>query len=1487
MCRRGDGQFDCSLHPRPSHCCYFNLLLLPDLEEVSGAGCACAFELQHRNRDAAVGQPATATSTEPYTNASEPEAEANPKRRRTRSGGEAMPGLPLGWESDYDGQRWFYMYRPSGHTQYHFPSEGDEFPDFIDSTAPAPVLAPEERLESQQQVRRQTSTAGAKAPAVGNGARKPDKPLMSATAQPVSFVWEAEDDGEDDGEDGEQVFQPENFMFLGPGSYVDVSPLNDDDEEAAKRVVAGGIGRRFDGGRQGVGGKGVSPVASGKTTPMVPKSELLGSPEQRESAATTSGPDAVESPPVMSEPVQPAPGSPPITDSQPTIHMIDGREVPHELPVDIQPPSPPQVFDPVGIVAEMPTEHTAVAHIELHPDPVEMGDNSILAPIETAAAGRMAELPERSSSLKVKAPQKMETKQTEQETPEPTQQQGQQGQQFQQGQPEPPKEEPQGQQWQQIQPQPVQQQQQPNGQWPQPQPQGQQQQPGYQWPQQQLGQQSQQWQQVPHGQQKQIQHGQQRVYQWFQQNGPAPTQSPEEKLEPFKIARKPTGGIGQQSAYQPYAPGQEDAAATTQPTTNRRRSNAGSLQREVSLMLGSRTDSAASFDLSSVPRVLSPGQMPPKASMGETVQQGAPQQGAAAPAIHSGAGKGTYEGKASDQELSHVPSVLQPAKNGQSRNSLQAPPQPAAPIKPQPAPVLENQASQKSQSQDALSKFPSILKPARGRGATSPREQQAPQIPPVPGPTDPSGGAQGQGRTSPQPTGHPTSMTPGPGQQPSRQSGQRVTTFHGALSSQVPPAGAQAYIPYQRPPGDQAPPQGPWQIQQPARPASAMPNIGHVQQSAPNKWLGSYQTIPPGNAHGQPSTGAPLHGQMQQLSQSNQPQVLQQQFRQIQKMQSAQPGRSQSAMGNPSSPGEASPIRSRSESQPSVYPLHTPSPMDPFRRDSSNPSIVQSVNGTAYTPSPSNGTSGPGPHVITQGGIKGSPGPPVPTKVPLQHAPGSFFPVQNPDQSSSPPQHPSNEHPVGFQATMANAAKRPLARPKPGPPPQNKSAEQQSSRPPPQPPPQGSATSTPVHLLGRIEEHDESEAVSEPNETPQGTSPRSMASSLQQSPHVQRQSELPPAQGSVGLQSLVAEALPQGPGAPRQQCRNQQTRGQPAPGQVLPQGQHPGEPPVEHAPQGRIPQGQMQSQGPMPPQGFAPPGQPFQQHAPWNVMHPSARPQGFHPGLAPPQGLSNPSGKEKETKWAKWFKTSKPSQSPLPQQQPTQYPPGKIPAQGNPNQPLPQWTAGQYFKALGWQPGQGRPPPGFQPGMPHQFAPGPQMGGPMPPGQGPTPSQRSSRRRTSDSASTSTVGSSVHLQQDIQQHQPGQAPGLGPQPVGNSQPSQPSPAAPAVLNQPGPQGPGDHHEKAHSNAGLPPPEHMQQLPRQGPKPSAGQNPMPAPPMANSNAEAPNNNSQAVTGNTKVDAGPHGQPPRDDRWAKNAAADYSGGDWGNEEGWQRR
>ena len=272
-----------------------------------------------------------------------------------------MSNLPPGWDLDYDGSRWFYKYRSSGLIQYTFPREGDEFPDYVDASAPAPALAPEERLESQQQVRRKGDVGIASAP-------KPKSSAMSATGGPVSDTW---DDGEDD---GYAHFQPENFMFLGPGAYTDISPLVDDDENSAKSKV-------------------VSPAETeSKATPDAASERTLLSPPV--SSVSTPAPShsvvAVETPPVTTASLAESQDA---HISIPEMHMLDSLALPPELPEETR-------FNPVGVLAEMPTEDTAVAHVELHPDPVEMGDNTVLAPVEKFYLNSgIAELPTQNSPV--------------------------------------------------------------------------------------------------------------------------------------------------------------------------------------------------------------------------------------------------------------------------------------------------------------------------------------------------------------------------------------------------------------------------------------------------------------------------------------------------------------------------------------------------------------------------------------------------------------------------------------------------------------------------------------------------------------------------------------------------------------------------------------------------------------------------------------------------------------------------------------------------------------------------------------------------------------------------------------------------------------------------------------------------------------------------------------------------------------------------------
>ncbi|EHK41788.1 hypothetical protein TRIATDRAFT_29055 [Trichoderma atroviride IMI 206040] len=314
-----------------------------------------------------------------------------------------MATLPPGWEWDYDGNRWLYRYTPTGHVQYHFPSAGDEFPDFIDAASPAPDLAPEEKLESQQQVKRHTSVTGGPSRTGRAAARDEDgwRLRMSATAQPVSAVWEdefgAEDDNDNDNEvEGEAVFQPENFMYLGPGTYVDVSPLVEEEEEAARRAVVGAEQR---GGLPTDSNRGVSPMVSQNTTPMVRTSEAVArtEPGAREHGFTTAiNERAFEPPPPIisyEEPAMVTPIEGYIVGEASAVPEEEALNYEmYELPVETAVPLHLQ-FDPVGVVAEMPTEHTASARVETHPDPVELAGTYIMAPVEIEPRPGFVELP--------------------------------------------------------------------------------------------------------------------------------------------------------------------------------------------------------------------------------------------------------------------------------------------------------------------------------------------------------------------------------------------------------------------------------------------------------------------------------------------------------------------------------------------------------------------------------------------------------------------------------------------------------------------------------------------------------------------------------------------------------------------------------------------------------------------------------------------------------------------------------------------------------------------------------------------------------------------------------------------------------------------------------------------------------------------------------------------------------------------------------------
>ncbi|CAJ2507205.1 Uu.00g083910.m01.CDS01 [Anthostomella pinea] len=130
-----------------------------------------------------------------------------------------MLGLPEGWESDYGGSRWFYRYKPTGLTQFQFPKPGDEFPQFFDSGFGPLDVAPEERLAIERQAKRRSDCDGDNYPE--NNSRTGDtgrsKVPTLEEKEPMSATG---------------YFDTGSYMYFGPGTYNDVSPVADDGDTA-------------------------------------------------------------------------------------------------------------------------------------------------------------------------------------------------------------------------------------------------------------------------------------------------------------------------------------------------------------------------------------------------------------------------------------------------------------------------------------------------------------------------------------------------------------------------------------------------------------------------------------------------------------------------------------------------------------------------------------------------------------------------------------------------------------------------------------------------------------------------------------------------------------------------------------------------------------------------------------------------------------------------------------------------------------------------------------------------------------------------------------------------------------------------------------------------------------------------------------------------------------------------------------------------------
>ncbi|RYP43232.1 hypothetical protein DL768_010026 [Monosporascus sp. mg162] len=161
-----------------------------------------------------------------------------------------MLGLPEGWESDYDGRRWFYRYKPNGLTQFQFPQPGDEFPSFVGDDG---ELEPEERLASELQIRHRNAQE--------SNAHGDTKRSSSGRKKTVEGV---KDDEFSMGATG--YFDPSSFMYFGPeesnhaGSKADESGIEAEETECK--------------GAEELSDNAVDPVQSPGPTPSTVKSEL-------------------------------------------------------------------------------------------------------------------------------------------------------------------------------------------------------------------------------------------------------------------------------------------------------------------------------------------------------------------------------------------------------------------------------------------------------------------------------------------------------------------------------------------------------------------------------------------------------------------------------------------------------------------------------------------------------------------------------------------------------------------------------------------------------------------------------------------------------------------------------------------------------------------------------------------------------------------------------------------------------------------------------------------------------------------------------------------------------------------------------------------------------------------------------------------------------------------------------------------------------------
>ncbi|OTA67773.1 hypothetical protein K449DRAFT_184037 [Hypoxylon sp. EC38] len=126
-----------------------------------------------------------------------------------------MAHLPEGWESDYDGSRWFYRYTSTGLTQYHFPRPGDEFPELIGLGFGPLGLPPQKKHVGEHEVEKQGAPNGQNSGVPEKKGEDGKKTARSAN------------EGENMSATG--YFDPDNFLCFG---FNDVSPAGDGNNTA-------------------------------------------------------------------------------------------------------------------------------------------------------------------------------------------------------------------------------------------------------------------------------------------------------------------------------------------------------------------------------------------------------------------------------------------------------------------------------------------------------------------------------------------------------------------------------------------------------------------------------------------------------------------------------------------------------------------------------------------------------------------------------------------------------------------------------------------------------------------------------------------------------------------------------------------------------------------------------------------------------------------------------------------------------------------------------------------------------------------------------------------------------------------------------------------------------------------------------------------------------------------------------------------------------